>query len=115
MPPREFSRYTFTNAALDSAGRLVLSSRERFRFEQLPDNRTHLVIGGDTLFNLANRRFKPLPRPAGLYWVIADFQPEPIHDPTLRLEPGTVLIVPSVQTVLNRVFSESERRAEAFG
>ena len=115
MPPREFSRYTFTNASNDANGKLLLSSRERFTFEQLPDNRSVVVVEGQTLFTIANELFKPLPRAAGLWWIIADFQPQPIHDPTLALVGGTTLIVPSVQTVINRIFSEGERRVEAFG
>jgi hypothetical protein len=44
--------------------------------------------------------------------VIADFQPDPIHDPTLELEPGRVLVIASLRTVLEEIFSES-RREEA--
>jgi hypothetical protein len=112
MPPRRFSRHTFTSAVQDGAGRLVLTDREPFRFRSLPDNRQHVVKEGETLFSLAGRYFAPLNRPAGLWWVIADFQPDPIHDPTIVLEPGRVLVIPSVRTVLEEIFSE-RRRGEA--
>jgi hypothetical protein len=112
MPPRRFSRYTFTSAVVDDEGRLFLTDREPFLHRALPDSRQHLVKEGETLFSLAGRYFSPLPRPAGLWWVIADFQPEPIHDPTLALEPGRTLVVPSVRTVLEEIFSEA-RRGEA--
>lgn len=112
MPPRRFSRYTFSSAVLDGNERLVLTDREPFRFRALPDNRQHVVKEGDTLFSLAGRYFAPLPRPAGLWWVIAEFQPDPIHDPTLSLEIGRVVLVPSVRTVVEEVFSE-KRRQEA--
>lgn len=112
MPPRRFSRYTFSSAVLDGDERLVLTDREPFRFRALPDNRQHVVKEGDTLFSLAGRYFAPLPRPAGLWWVIAEFQPDPIHDPTLSLEIGRVVLVPSVRTVVEEVFSE-KRRQEA--
>lgn len=112
MPPRRFSRFTFTSALQDDAGRLVLAEREPFRFRALPDNRQHVVGDGETVFSIAGRFFDPLPRPAGLWWVIADFQPDPIHDPTLALEPGRVLLIPSVRTVLEEIFSE-QRRGEA--
>ena len=68
---------------------------------------------GETLFSLAGRYFAALPRPAGLWWVIADFQPDPIHDPTLSLEVGQVLLVPSVRTVVEEVFSEKRRQESA--
>jgi hypothetical protein len=112
MPPRRFSRYTFSSAVLDEDERLVLTDREPFRFRALPDNRQHVVKEGDTLFSLAGRYFAPLPRPAGLWWVIAEFQPDPIHDPTLSLEIGRVVLVPSVRTVVEEVFAE-KRRQEA--
>jgi hypothetical protein len=112
VPPRRFSRHTFTSAVQDGVGRLVLTDREPFRFRSLPDNRQHVVKEGETLFSLAGRYFATLPRPAGLWWVIADFQPDPIHDPTVALEPGRVLIIASVRTVLEEIFSE-RRRGEA--
>jgi hypothetical protein len=112
MPPRRFSRHTFTSAVLDDGERLLLTDREPFRFRSLSDNRQHVVKDGETLFSLAGRYFAPLPRPAGLWWVIADFQPDPIHDPTVALDPGRVLVVPSMRTVIEEVFSE-KRRGEA--
>jgi hypothetical protein len=84
-----------------------------YRLRALSDNRQHIVKEGDTLFSLAGRYFAPLPRPAGLWWVIADFQPDPIHDPTLALEVGRVLVVPSVRTVVEEVFSEKRRQEAA--
>lgn len=112
MPPRRYSRYTFCAGVLDEAGRLFLTEREPYRYRALPDNRQHVVKEGETLFTLAGRYYSALPRPAGLWWVIADFQPDPIHDPTLQLEPGRALVVPSLRTVLEEVFSE-KRRQEA--
>ncbi len=49
---------------------------------------------------------------AAKHILIADFQPDPIHDPTLSLEVGRVLVVPSLRTVTEEVFSE-KRRQEA--
>lgn len=109
MPPRRFSRYTFSAAVMDDEERLFLTDREPFRFRPLSDNRQHVVREGDTLFSLAGRYFASLPRPAGLWWVIADFQPEPVHDPTLSLELGRLVVVPSVRTLVEEVFSEKRR------
>src|SRR5215831_9867200 len=109
MPPRRFSRFMFSAAVLDEAGRLFLTEREPFRFKALPDNRVHVVKEGETLFTLAGRYFAPLQRPAGLWWVIADFQPEPVHDPTLVLEPGRAVVIPSVRVVTEEILSEARR------
>ncbi len=109
MPPRRFSRFTFSKGIVGSDDRLFLTERIPFRFRQLGDTRQHIVKQGDTLHNIAARRFRPLPRPAGLFWVVADFQPDPIIDPTIALSPGRVLFVPSVRTVIEQIFSEGRR------
>jgi hypothetical protein len=113
MPPRRYSRHMFSVAVLDEEERLFLTEREPFRFRPLPDNRQHVVKEGDTLFSLAGRYFSPLPRPAGLWWVIADFQPDPIHDPTLSLELGRNLVLPSLRVVTEELFSEKRRQESA--
>jgi hypothetical protein len=110
MPPRRFSRFTFSSAVLDGDERLFLTDREPFRFQLLPDNRQHVVQQGETLFSLAGRYFVPLPRPAGLWWIIADFQPDPIHDPTLALDVGRGLLIPSVRVVTESILSEARRQ-----
>lgn len=113
MPPRRFSRFTFSSAVLDDAERLLLTDREPYRFRALPDNRQHVVGDGETLFSLAGRYFAPLPRPAGLWWVIADFQPDPILDPTLSLDVGRVLFIPSIRVVSEEIFAEKRRQEAA--
>ncbi len=112
MPPRRLSRFAFSSAVLDEDERLFLTEREPFRFRSFPDNRQHVVQQGETLFSLAGRYFAPLPRPAGLWWVIADFQPDPVHDPTLSLDVGRAIFIPSVRVVTEEIFSE-KRRLEA--
>lgn len=112
MPPRLYSRHALCSAQQDDEGRLFLSDREPYLYRELADNRTHMVAIGDTLWSLAARYFTPMPRPAGLWWIIADFQPEPIFDPTIVLALGTVLVIPSVQVVLEKVLSEERRNEE---
>ncbi len=113
MPPRRLSRFAFSSAVLDEDERLFLTEREPFRFRSLPDNRQHVVQQGETLFSLAGRYFAPLPRPAGLWWVIADFQPDPVHDPTLSLDVGRAIFIPSVRVVTEEIFSEKRRQEAA--
>lgn len=109
MPPRRFSRHTFTEAFENVDGEVLLTEPEPFRFRPFDDNRIHNVRGGETLFTIAAKMFRGLPRPAGFWWVIADFQPDPIHDPTVRLADGATLVIPSMRTVLEELFSESRR------
>lgn len=109
MPPRRQSRHTFTRAILDDSGHLVLTEPEPFRFRQLDDNSLHIVKDGESLFSLAGLYFRPFPRGCGLWWIIADFQPDPIHDPTRKLRAGTLLVIPSVRTVAEEIFGENRR------
>jgi len=104
------SRYRYCIAFRDEQGRLVLDEREPVRYQKLKDNIYHKVVDGDTLWGLAFRYFREFTRPEGLWWVIAEFQPEPILDPTLRLETGTTIIVPSNRFLKTVVFSEDQRR-----
>ena len=105
----DYSRYLFCMGIVDERGRLYLSDREPFRFVERADSRFHTVQEGDTLFSLAHQYFQPLPRPDQFFWVIADFQREPIVDPTLKLPKGLTLVIPSVRCVVEEIFNESRR------
>lgn len=111
MPPRALSRHSFTTTYTDDVGARVLTRPEPFRFVQLGDNRQHVAARGDTLFTLAGQFFRVIDpdRACGLFWIIADFQPDPIHDPTLKLLEGRVLVIPSVRTVIEKIFDERRR------
>lgn len=112
MPPRQFSRYTFATTSPNAKGELTLYGADPYTYRAFPDNVEHVVRDGDTLWTLAAFYYAgSIYRPAGLWWVIADFQPSRIHDPTLALVVGTVLVIPSLRTVIEEVFSE-KRRAE---
>ena len=104
------SRYSFSSALRDERGRLFLTEREPYGFFPHTDNRTHVVALGDTLFTLAGRYFAPLPRACGFWWVIADFQPDPILDPTCALDLGRALAIPSRRVLSDVILSEARRR-----
>lgn len=110
MPPFTRSRHAFTEAVKDSQGRLRLTDREPFRYaDNLPGTVAHRVVLGDTLWSLADKHYHPLPDASQLWWILADFQPEPILDPTVALTPGSILFIPSLAVVQSRVFSETRR------
>ena len=78
MAPYPGSRHSFTLGVRDEEGRLFLTEREPYLFHEHTDTRVHVVAQGDTLFELAGRYFAPLPRACGFWWVLADFQINPI-------------------------------------
>lgn len=110
VAPRTGSRHSFTIGVRDDAGRLFLTEREPYGFREHSDNRPHVVAHGETLFTLAGCYFAPLPRACGFWWVIADFQPDPIIDPTLELELGRRLYVPSLRILTDVILGEQRRR-----
>lgn len=108
--PGRRSVYRFCTAQEDpTTGRRFLSQPSPFGYRELDDTRTHTVGEGDTLFTLAARYYPGVPNASRLYRVIGLFQPEPIHDPSLRIETGRVLFIPSLRTVDEEVFTEARR------
>lgn len=113
MAPRTGSRHSFTLGVLDEQDRRFLSEREPYRFREHTDTRVHVVVQGDTLASLAGRYFAPLPRACGFWWVLADFQPDPIVDPTLELDLGRRIFVPILRVLTDVILSEQRRRFDA--
>lgn len=105
-----FSRYQYCKELEDADGNRYLDEREPFRYRDSSDNRYHLVKDGDTLWGLAHLYFQGFPRPCGLWWLLAEYQPSPVVDPTIRLQQGDVIIVPSLRMVRMSVFSSDRRR-----
>lgn len=106
--PKKDSRYQFTRGVRNRDGILYLTPREPFRYQVLPDTGIHEVQEGDNLHNIAARYYNELARlpvrsAAGLFWIIADFQPQPILDPMCSLKPGMLLYIPSVNVVVSRI------------
>ena len=104
------SRYRYCLVYTDDQGRRYLDEREPFRFREQADNSFYTVKDGDTLWGVAHIQFRGLTRPAGLYWLLAEFQPDPIVDPTIKLQADTVLVIPSLRLIRTEVFNESRRR-----
>ena len=119
--PGLWSRYRLCDGLFDADGMLYLSMPEPFVYRELPDTLEYTVKEGDTLFTIASRAYETLKSAPGLirkgvgnlYWVIADFQPDPrpdaCFDPTLRLIAGTKLFVPSARVVQEQILSEARR------
>jgi hypothetical protein len=108
MPPNTRSRYKHCTATRDDIGQLFLDDREPYRYQDLPDNKIYIVKSGDTLQSIAWMQFFGMNDfPVGLWWVIGDFQPIPIHDPTLLLEAGSILYIPSPKTIRDNILGQS--------
>lgn len=98
------SRYFNLDTRLDTADRLVLLKRTPFRFEDREDNIHHEAGTGERWWHIAERYYtKVAARACGLWWVVADYQPTPIVDPTLKIRPGTIIICPAPVVVQSEI------------
>lgn len=110
MPMFSLSRYRYCTVYEDSEGCQFLDEREPFRYSDEPDNVYHTVREGDTWWGLAHRYFDGIPRACGLWWLLCEFQPEPIIDPTIILATGSIVVVPSIRLIRTKVFNEDRKR-----
>jgi nucleoid-associated protein YgaU len=103
------SRYRYCRAYADAAGRAYLDEREPVRYRAATDNAFHTAQEGDTWWGLAQRYFPGYARASGLWWVICEYQPQPVVDPTLAIPAGTVVVIPPARLLRLEVFSDSQR------
>lgn len=109
MPPRNFSRHIFSTALSTPEGNRELTLPDPYAFASFDDTRRHVVQQGDNLQSIAARYYEGFNRPESLWWIVGEFQPDPIFDPTVELEVGRVILVPSLRTVYDSAFSEERR------
>lgn len=114
MPPLRNSRYQYSTGFTDTDGRTFLTEPPRIAYEDSIENVVHVVQSGERLQDIAHRYFGDFGSDvfpaAGLWYIVAQFQPTPIIDPTLRLKEGTRLYIPSKRYVAQRVFDPSRRK-----
>ena len=105
------SRHILARARRTSDGYVIINDREPFRFREDARNRFHRVVAGDTLHTLAEEHFSGLSDSADLWWVIADYQDPPITDPTVKLSPGSIVVIPPEETIYE-IFEEARQDKE---
>ena len=94
-------------------GSLEKLPRGRFKYRKFFDTVAHVARGGDNLWTLAAQYYgEYFPRAELMFWVIGDFQPVPIVDPTLRFLAGDVVYIPSVRVV--KLYLEDPAREPEF-
>jgi len=106
-----FSRFLFNTEYSDENGLHYLDSPEPFVYVDESDTRYHIVREGDIWPGLAYLYFPNYPRGCGLWWILCDFQPEQVVDPTIGLVPGSTVLIPSERVVSTMIFNP-ERRTE---
>lgn len=86
--------------------------RVPYRYRDFPDNRVHVVKPADKLMHLAAVHFAPMTRACGYWWILADFQPQPIIDPILPLyKQRDRVVVPSRRVLTDVILPSMWRRS----
>ena len=105
-----WSRYRYCTQYQDDDEKYYLDEREPFRFREEADNRIHKAKAGDTWWGLAHIYFDGIPRKCGLWWLLCEYQPTPIIDPTIAIKEGELIIIPSLRVLRMLVFNQERRR-----
>jgi hypothetical protein len=105
-----WSRYRYCTQYTDSDGKLFIDEREPFRYREETDNRFHRARLGDTWWGLAHIYFQGIPRPCGLWWLLCEYQPDPVIDPTIVIPENKMVIIPSMRVLRMMVFTPERRR-----
>lgn len=95
----EYSRYQLSSIIRDDTDQVLLGPRTFIDYGEDDDVIAHRVMAGDTLFSLAALYFHALPTGSSMWWAIADYQPEPLLDPTLELTVGSIILIPPLDTL----------------
>lgn len=106
------SVWRFSEQLFDSAsGRLYIPRREPYRYVDEGDLAIVYVVDQVRFLDLicAEVYRGMVARPQNLWRQVADFQPEPIVDPFLILEPGVRLVLPSRELMLGTILNERVR------
>lgn len=90
------SRYQDLDVLTTWDGYTITDDYVPHRFTVRDDTIVHTAGEGETWFSLAQRYYADLSdRSSGLWWILCDFQPQPVVDPTLRILPGRTVYIPS--------------------
>jgi hypothetical protein len=91
-----------------------LEPRVPFRFDSAVPATQHVVVSGESWWTIAARYWAELPYAAQLWWILPDFQPSPVVDPTLALRPGSVVYVPTLRVVTEQILSDARLAEEVL-
>ena len=107
-----FSRYRFCDVLTDEDGKSYLSERSPFGYRASPDNLERVVVDNDTWWSIAGLWYRDLaPNPSMLFWIVCDYQPVPVVDPTLAIPAGVTVYGPHPDVVKEQILNESRRLA----
>lgn len=90
------SRYIKTSAYLRDGNTLILSIRNRVKFDA-EKSTFYRVVQGDTLDGIAYKQYGN----AQLWWAI--MEANPLYQSEIDIKPGTILMIPSFEQVVKAI------------
>jgi hypothetical protein len=101
------SRYAYSIGKIDNDGITYLTDPEPFPYDnKLPGTIKHVVADGETIWTIARKYYSSIKNAEHLWWVIADFQPVPLHDMTIDLTVGSILYIPSMRVLSEQILGK---------
>jgi len=104
-----YSPYQLCKEQYDPRGYLYTTEYEPYPYQDLDDNIEHTVKEGEKWEDIAAFWYAPIFQANTLWRYIADFQPEPVIDPFIKLKAGQIIVVPSKNTLFTKIL-DPERR-----
>lgn len=92
-----------------SDGLTFMLDREPLYFQPRSDNKRIVAEKGDTWWSLAAKHLSALRNPEQFFWVLCDYQPTPILDPTVDPTPGAIVFIPDEDFFMSTYFADSRR------
>lgn len=105
------SRYQRSRIILRGEALTFLQLAEVEYYSGQEDDVFHIVSEGETLFSIAYRYYGGVGDGVHNWWLIAEYQPEPIVDPTAKLNPGDILVIPSTRHLLDAIAGQTSSDA----
>jgi len=94
------SRYALSELVYNETnGTIETSLRKHVYYMGETDDIVHSAKEGDTWHSLAAMYYIGIINPEQYWWIIADYQPNTTIDPTINIQPGDIIIIPSMQFV----------------
>jgi hypothetical protein len=109
------SRYRLSVVYQTEDDHLYFSLNEREPYGAEEDDIIHITSEGETLFSIAHKYYGELPGGVHHWWLIGEYQPTPIKDPSLRLAANSLVIIPSVRKLLDVLSGNTLSEAIAEG
>lgn len=104
----ELSRFRCAELIRTDDGYLHWDLRRTLEYLGHEDDIAHEVQPDDTWHSLAYKFYGTEFGGANLWWVIADYQPEPVLDPTVLPTPGDIVMIPAPSIIQDFILSVND-------